>query len=899
MTKRKLIEVALPIAAISEACRADKNRKVGTLRNLHKWFAPMPTPAWRALLFAAVIDAPDDDAGLQDLLTFVKDLVPASGDEPSVEVMDRARKMVAESNQGMITVLDPFAGGGSTLVEAQRLGMSAMGSDLNPVAALISRFLVQLAPIIRDADSLLDTPDLAIGGDPYAAFRSDVAQFAADVRLRAQARLNDAYPDTGCGQAIAWIWAHSVPCPNPACAVEVPLLSSTDLSKQPGRRAWLHISYEGRQPLFTVKTTEAEASAATKLAGRRAEFGCPLCATRFDDEYIKIVGKRAPLSSVPVASVYDISGRRTFFGSRDRRDDFRAANVPRPPIDVAELPAAALGFRVQAYGFSSYADLYTNRQQLALSVFAECIAKRYEEAVAARGDSDYLKAVVTFLGLSLGRLAQTNSKQVSWFTRNGPSKAKPAFSQQVVSMLWDYCETNPFGGSVGDWDQVVRSSLTALPRLPHKALPGRVALNDARKAAQEHLPSPVLVATDPPYFDAIGYSDLSDYFYLWHRLALSAVWPDLYLTASAPRTGELIADRDRHGGDSAAAASYFIDGFSKIFSALSHAAADLPMLVVYAHQQREVAYGEAGHTGWEAMLQSLLTAEIAITGSWPIRGTSEFRVRGLQSNALASYVVLVCRPAPVERIPIDRRGFISALKAELPDAVRLLQAASIAPLDLPQAAIGPGMSIFTRYRAVVESDGSTMSVRTVLGLINQALDEVLSEQEGDFESETRFCVKWFTEYQWEEAESGVADGLARGTNTSIAALERGGVFRARAGRARLLVPVELVDDWDPSHNEQLSIWQVVVGLAQVLETTGGEEAARLMSVASQRIDLDTAKELAYLLFSICNRRGWTQSALLFNGLGTSWSDLFSVSRGAGMRTAPEDQGALDFAYEEA
>jgi putative DNA methylase len=269
-------------------------------------------------------------------------------------------------------------------------------------------------------------------------------------------------------------------------------------------------------------------------------------------------------------------------------------------------------------------------------------------------------------------------------------------------------------------------------------------------------------------------------------------------------------------------------------------------------------------------------------------------MRDIGSNALASSVVLACRPREVSAEATTRRAFLAALKEELPKALKELQQGSIAPVDLAQAAVGPGMAVFSRYAKVVEPDGSDMTVRTALSLINQALDDVLTEQEGDFDADTRFCVKWFTQYGWDEAPSGTADTLSRATNTSVGGLERGGVFRARAGKARLLRPDELSADWDPASDERVSVWEVVIRLAKALNETGAEAAAPIMARAGQRIDLDAAKELAYLLYSICDKRGWTQSALLFNGLGTSWSDLSAAARTGGALTPPPAQGELDF-----
>ncbi|MEU3630906.1 DUF1156 domain-containing protein [Streptomyces fradiae] len=893
--KRKLIEVAMPLDAINKASRADKNRKTGTIRNLHKWFAPMPTPAWRALISAALIDDPGNPQDRQALLGKIAASMPGDGSLPSdlaMQDLQDALKANFASVESTV-VYDPFAGGGSTLIEAQRLGMDTLGTDVNPVPTLITRFLTEIVPSLKCDAPLLAGPS-QITSDPISSFIHDAETLAHEIRDEALGKLAVHYPNVDGMTPIAWLWCHAFPCQNPACGRQIPLHASNKISLQRGRAAWLAHEITGTSIEFRIVEREELASPPTKAIGRRAEFLCPACGSGVNDDDIK--RQSASLSVRPMALVCQDNAVRRHFGSVEYRESFME-RLAGPDLDLIDLPAGGLGLRVQPYGFRYYEDLFLPRQQIMLATFADVVSAKVDALRGLYGSDPRVLALGTFMGLCVGKLAHVSSKQATWRTRQGPSKAEAAFGQSILPMVWDFAETNPFGGSVGDWQQIVQTALRALRPLPRTGARGRVFIGDARSVETSVVTegNPVLVAADPPYFDAIGYADLSDYFYIWHRRALRRLWPDLYATLSVPRAEELVADSSRHKGNASAATSFFIDGFTATFrrlSALSNS--DLPMLVVYAHQQKERGYGKYGSTGWEAMLQALVNAGLTITASWPIHCTSETRLRGQGSNALASYVVLACRPREAHFGSTTRRALLASLKAELPEALRNLQQGSVAPVDLAQAAIGPGMAIFTRYREVIEPDGSRMTIGTALAEINRVLDELLSEQEGDFDADTRFCVKWFSQFGFNEADSGTADTLSRATNTSVSGLVRGGMFRARAGKARLLDFDELSADWDPASDERVSVWEVVVRLAKALDERGGEEAARLMALAGQKVDLDTAKELAYLLFSICEKKGWTQTALLFNGLGTSWSDLSAASRSSAVRVASQVQAAFEF-----
>jgi putative DNA methylase len=562
-----------------------------------------------------------------------------------------------------------------------------------------------------------------------------------------------------------------------------------------------------------------------------------------------------------------------------------AAEVDRPD-DLSDLAIAegALGVRVTLYGMRTYTDVFTNRQLRALAAFADAVGAVPSWVDADGGDEAYATALASVLGLAVGKLAQATSSQVRWNVRStGSSKAEPAFGRHALPMVWDFAECNPFGGSVGDWMGQVDSIETAIRSLPRDVIPAHVVQRDARAAATL-LDEPGLVVTDPPYFDQIGYADLSDYFYIWHRRALKRIHPDLYATIATPKEFELIEAPHRRDGDRAAAKEAFVTGFREVFTnLLSASRTDLPMIVIYAHRQEESADGEIASTGWEAMLTAVLLAGLAIVGTWPVHGTRSARQIEIGTNALASYVVLVLRPRPAEAPVTTRRDFIAALRSELPRPIETLQHANIAAVDLAQAAIGPGMQIFSRYTRVLEADGRTMTVRTALGLINQVLHEILAAREGEFDPYSRFAVDWFQQRAFAEGPYGEAETLATAKGTAVRAVERAQILLAKAGKVRLLRRDELPENWDPAKDDRLTVWEITQHLVKRLEE-GGEGAAADLLRRVGGYD-EAARDLAYWLFSVCEKKGWAQEALSYNALIVAWSEIARQSSQPAMAQA--------------
>src|SRR5450756_2868512 len=643
---RKLIEVALPLTQISKASVADKNRKVGTIKNLHKWFAPMPTPALRALIFAALVNDPGEGPERDELIEFIKKLVPADGSTPGKAVLDEAKKLIERDNPELPTVLEPFAGGGSTVVEAQRLGLPVVASDLNPVAVLITRVLGELLPPMAHAESVSSS---ASGGqlsfglekEPFGGFIADLKYYGGLVQEAVRKKLGNLYPEIPQGDPVAWLWSRIVPCPNPMCDATVPLFSSPVLSKQPGREASIEAVVEGKDVSFIVHKGTDTAGRSTKVAGARARFECLVCGNPLGEKELKTAGRDGTMGTQLMAVCIDqpLGVGRTFLSA----DDISAPSmVPEVPDDLSEIKIGdnTRDFRTGLYGLERHIDLYTPRQLSVLTAFSDEVAEIADRVLGDGGSETQAKAIASMLGLCIGKLAQANSTLVRFATRKGPSRLMSAFGTQAIPMLWDFAEAYPFGESIGSWNTQLAAVSAVLPTLPRDPKIAHVVQADARTAGRLVPAGSALLVTDPPYFAQINYADLSDYFYLWLRRAMRGAHPDLFATMATPKKAELTANPTLYNGSKDDARKGFISGFTEVFTSLKSAVrSDLPLVVVYAHKQDEETVDGVTSTGWESLLEAVLAADLGVVRTWPVESATTSKQISQGANALSTYVI--------------------------------------------------------------------------------------------------------------------------------------------------------------------------------------------------------------------------------------------------------------------
>ena len=808
--RKKLIEVALPLEAINRESAREKSIRHGHPSTLHLWWARRPLAACRAVLFASIVDDPssrpdlfptekEQEAERQRLFRIIEELVKWENSNNET-VLEAARAEIMKATDGSPPpVLDPFCGGGSIPLEAQRLGLEAHASDLNPVAVLITKALIEIPPKFAGKPPVNTEAREKLAHDAawkgVQGLAEDVRYYGKWMRDEAFKRIGHLYPKTKLpdgaeATVIAWLWARTVMCPNPACGVRMPLVRSFALSTKQGKEWYAQPIVEGRSVRFQVRQGKDDLGGTVSRRGAR----CVSCGSAVPFNHVRAEGQAGRMG-VQLMSIVAEGERARVYLSPDEAHCTVANSAQSSWAPDATLPHNPRDFKTPNYGLRTFADLFTQRQLVALTAFSDLVGEAHERVLADSGDELYAGAVTTLLGISAGKLAAFHNTLARW--RPGEGKSAPAFGRQALPMVWDYAEVNVFAGAGGDWLGVVGGTAAVLGGLPEVAQ-GISRQLDATQAVDGV--ARMLVCTDPPYYDNVGYADLSDFFYVWLRRSLAASYPDLFSTLLTPKTQELVATPYRFGGDRLRADIFFEEGLGAAFQRIHEAShSDYPVTVFYAFKQSEEDGDGAGvaSTGWETMLKGLLEARFAVTGTWPMRTEMKTRQAAMATNALASSIVLVCRPRAVDAGLTTRRDFVAALKAELPVSLHNLQHGNIAPVDLAQAAIGPGMAVFSRYTKVVEADGSAMTVRTALGLINQALDEILAEQEGDFDPDTRFAVIWFEQHGMNEGAFGEAEVLTKAKDTAVSGLVEACILEAKRGKVRLLSRPELDMSWDP------------------------------------------------------------------------------------------------------
>lgn len=818
---------------------------------------------------------------------------------------------------------DPFAGGGALPLEAQRLGLESYASDLNPVAVTINKAMIEIPP--RFAGRVPIGPEIAADkGSRKRATRDafedwsgakglaeDVRCYGAWMREQAEQRIGALYPTIEITTAmvkerpdlkqyegqkltvIAWLWARTVKSPNPAYRhADVPLASTFILSSKAGKEAYVQPVIEGDQYRFTVQVGKPPESAkGGTTAGKRAAFICLLSDSPIDYNYIRAEGQAGRMGQRLMAIVAEGARGRVYLSPTAEHIAIADSAKPQwsPEMDLPNNPR---DFKTPNYGLTKFGDLFTPRQLVALTTFSdlvgEAIARVKVDALAAgmpddgrgldaggTGATAYAEAVGVYLNFALNKLADRGSSICTWFTER--DSTRNTFARQSIPMTWDFAELNTLLAGTGSFSGAVAWTAESVEGVAAMNAPGKPFAQQA-DAQTQTISKNKVISTDPPYYDNIGYADLSDFFYVWLRRSLRQIYPNLFATVAVPKAEELVATPYRHGGKQEAE-TFFLDGMTEALRNLAQQAHPaFPVTIYYAFKQSETK-GEAGtsSTGWETFLEAVLKAGFALTGTWPMRTELGNRMIGSGTNALASSIVLVCRPRAANADTISRREFIRELNAALPEALDEMTRGGVnspvAPVDLSQAIIGPGMAIFSQYAAVLEADGTPMSVRTALQLINRYLSE------DDFDHDTRFCLAWFEENGWAEGKYGEADVLARAKGTSVDGLAEAGVIESGRGRLRLLKWAELPTDWSPSNDTRIPIWEALHQLIRALNQQGETAAGQLLAEMPDKTSSIIA--LTYRLYTLCERQGWAEEARAYNELQGAWNGIEQASREAG------------------
>jgi putative DNA methylase len=943
--RKKLIEVAIPLEAINVASSREKSIRHGHPSTLHLWWARRPLAAARAVIFCQMVDDPSavpeefptevaQEIEQLRLFALISELVKWEN-TTNEQVLNRARAEIRRSwrracadnadhpeaaelfnPEKLPGFHDPFAGGGALPLEAQRLGLEAYASDLNPVAVLINKAMIEIPPKFAgippvNPESRRDLDVRQWKGSQGLA--EDVRYYGQWMRDEAEKRIGHLYPKVEVTAemakerpdlnpyvgkkltVIAWIWARTVKSPNPAFAqVDVPLASTFMLSTKVGKEAYVEPVVEEEGYRFTVKVGRPKdvevAKAGTKLA-RGGNFGCLMSGSPMNPDYIKAEGIAGHMGARMMAIVAEGVRGRVYLDPTPEQEAAAMQVQPswRPEGSFVE---DARAFTPCIYGIKKWSDLFTDRQLMALSTFSDLVKKaqdrvKADAVVAGRRDDGlmlcdggaaadaYADASGIYLALAIGKLCDNASTICSWHSGAQHQKIRATFGRQALPMTWDFAEGNVFSSSTGNFGR----QYSLLAEVLGKTIGFNInGLGVQRDAATQTLSIDKVVSTDPPYYDNIGYADLSDFFYVWLRRSLKSIYPDLFATMAVPKSEELVATPYRHGGK-AKAGAFFLDGMTLAMERIaeqSHPA--FPVTIYYAFKQSETkSVSGTASTGWETFLAAVIKAGFALHGTWPMRTELANRMRGMESNALATSVVLVCHRRLETAPTLSRNDFRRQLRQHMPKALKELERANIAPVDVAQAAIGPGMAIFSSAKAVLNPDDSPMSVREALIEINAALDEYLSQDEGDLDADSRFALTFFETFGFAERDFGDAEGLAKARNLSVDGVARAGILRSVAGKVQLLQRSELPEDWDPTCDKRLCVWEATQQLIRRLEADGEDKAAELLlqlkSIPGHGDLAANCRALAYRLYNHCEKSKQAEEARAYNGLVIAWPEL--------------------------
>ena len=915
--RRKLIEVDLPLEDINRESAREKSIRHGHPCTLHMWWARRPLAACRAVIFASMVDDPssylDDSAEeeqraererLHDIIRKLVEWESTDESKPAVKaLLAEARYEIARSvarsrgetaptdpaevlnylGEKTLPIYDPFAGGGSIPLEAQRLGLKAIASDLNPVAVLINKALIEIPPKFKNQSPVnpeADRVGMTVGKGkkkqrlPWrgaSGLANDIRYYGAWMREEAFKRIGHLYPkvklsDGSYATAIAWLWTRTVPCPNPACGVQMLLQTTFQISKKRSNEHWTKpvIDYETKHISFVVQ----KHSGGIPQGGTVDRNGvvCIACNNAAPLSYVREQARAGNMSEQMTAVVAEGDRRRLYVSPTDTHIQaaISAESAWRPTQTITKTPKVS----ALTYGATHWHQLFTERQLTALTTFSDLQTEVRIRITQDGRDDNYADAICTYLALAVGREVDMCSSFDRWHTSG--EKVTGVFGRQAIPMIWDFVESNPFSNSTGNWMAHIKWIAKVVERLPANVNSSAVYQADASTTI--HAQDGPIIVTDPPYYDNINYADLSDFFYVWLRPLLRDVYPDLFAGILTPKDEEITAIPSRFD----APRQRFEDLLNKTLKLIrERCSPEFPSSIFYAYKQQEDEREGRASTGWETMLSAIVSAGFQIVGTWPMRTEGSVRLNAQAANALASSVVLVCRPRSNDAPTATRRQFSDALEKELPTVLdQLTREGHIAPTDLAQAAIGPGMQIYSRYSRVETISGEPVSVREALVAINRAIADYDERQEGDLDSESRFCLEWLKQHGYEEGPYGDAETLARAKNVAIGKLQAvDGLLTAEGGRVKLLS----LDAF--SDSEQLTLggttaWEGCFRMAYHLNREDGNGIEGAASVGREMgSNVEAVERLARLLYNHYDRKGDSQNAVIFNNLVTEWQRI--------------------------
>lgn len=903
--RKKLIEVNIPLQAINQESAKDASLTHGHPSTLHRYWARRPLAACRAIIFASMVDDPseckeefptesDQNAERNRLHEIIKRLIiwKNSNDE---NILAEARYEIACSvarnngenldtfrekhkndpkavlqylNDHCPAIYDPFCGGGSIPLEAQRLGLRARGSDLNPLPVLLTKAMIELPPkfhnqppVNPDADPMGISDDMQWKG--AAGLADDIRYYGAWMREEAYKRIGHLYPkvqgpDGKPATVVAWLWARTVPCANPACGLQMPLIKTFQLSKKKGNEHWVKpvVDRESNTISWVIQTDN---QGIPKPTVSRTSASCLGCGTAVKIAYVREQSKAGNMKEIMIAIIAEGHNKKLYFSPTE--EDIQAALDAKPTWQLSgKLPNQAMNLRVQGYGITDWYELYTNRQLIALKTFSDLLSETHNYVISDGAEEKYAADLCTYLALVIGRIAETSCK-ATWWEKNATFIA-PTFARQALQMTWVFAEANLFSISTQNWIAQVEWVAKVIENLPSFTNAGEVYQADA--TTTPHAINDPIIVTDPPYYDNIGYSDLSDFFYVWLRPILRNIYPELFSGMTTPKADEMVANRLRFENPNVHFEELLSMALMKI---RQHCSEKFPSSIFYAYKQQEEKRDGVTSTGWETMLTAVMNARFQIVGTWPLH-TEQSRGLKHQINALASSIVLVCRPRSEDAPTITRNEFLQELKKELPPELeRLTRIGNIRPVDLAQAAIGPGMEIYSRYSKILRMSGEIVPIREVLMHINNEIAAYLEKETGELDPESQFCLTWLQQHGYTEGTFGDAETLSKAKDVNIAAMHNK-VLLSQRGKVRLLKVAEYVER---ENSDEMTAWEGC--LRMVWHLSGSENSEGISgcaAVARAMQDFESAKRLARVLYDYYEKRGDAERASDFNNLVTEW-----------------------------